>query len=689
MTEIRRIFPAKKSFYYSLFIIAVALALLAPKSAVNVDEQLHYPHAKQVVNWYFTGGKDASCLDTPVTNLKYYGQSVDNFTALFNRVFQIENEFLVRHFTGAAFFWLLLLFSGLLAKNITGSWNVATAVVFSLVFMPRLAGQAFGNLKDIPFTAGYTAGLLLIVNFLKEMPRPQWRTAILLGAAIAFTVSVRAGGFVLFAFLALSMFSVLVLKPSLFKQIFAEKTVFIRLLSQGVAILLIGYFGGLLFWPYALQQVITHPLESLRVMEHYKVGIRQIFEGEMFWSVGLPWYYLPKWLLMSTPLFVLSSFFLFLWFYVRSFFKEKTGERQFFEGFILFAFLFPVVYVMAIKSNLYSGVRQMLFTMPPLAILSVTGICKFLSFLKTRTIVRRYGFSALLFLLLIFTVKHQMETFPADYIYFNPLWGGNKKAWSNYEYDYYFHGIKQPADDLIELAGQREITVAMNCNLSNYFDNRPNINYVYTRFLERSSADWDYAIFGINYIHPYLLKNNLWQPANILKTYFHKGNPVAVLIERTDKTDFEGISEIKLGNLQKGIKLLESALEKEPENVWLFVNLLQAKLSSGDLSDFSKLLDEGKKIHPRYEPLCLLEADYLYRQGDFDKSYGKLRELLEINPRYLPAEPLLKKLEEREKLYYNFKNKRDENTEKSFGNPGCLGFEFSLYRFCTGSGNLY
>ena len=78
MNNVIHIITARNAFVASLVFAAVLLAFLAPRAAVNVDEQLHYPHAKKVVNWYFTGGADKSCLDTPVTNLKYYGQSVDN-----------------------------------------------------------------------------------------------------------------------------------------------------------------------------------------------------------------------------------------------------------------------------------------------------------------------------------------------------------------------------------------------------------------------------------------------------------------------------------------------------------------------------------------------------------------------------------------------------------------------------------
>jgi len=195
------IITAKNAFWVLMLLLAIILAFLAPRAAVNVDEQLHYPHAKKVVNWYFTFGADKSCLNTPKTNLKHYGQSVDNFTALVNRIFKIENEFLTRHYTGALFFWLLLFFSGIIAQKISRSWLIAVFTVLALVFMPRLAGQAFGNLKDIPFATGYMAGLYLIIRFLNELPRPTWKTTILLGLAVAFTVSVRAGGFILFAYL--------------------------------------------------------------------------------------------------------------------------------------------------------------------------------------------------------------------------------------------------------------------------------------------------------------------------------------------------------------------------------------------------------------------------------------------------------------------------------------------------------
>jgi hypothetical protein len=427
MNKTAGIITAKNAFVALLLLSGLFLAFLAPKAAVNVDEQLHYPHAKKVVNWYFTCGKDTSCLDTPVTNLKYYGQSVDNVTAL-QPVVSFENEFMVRHFTGALFFWLLLLFSGLIAFQLSGTYLVSIITVLSLLLMPRLFGHAFGNLKDIPFAAGYAAGIYFIIRFLSEMPLPRWSTAIWLSLAIAFTCSVRVGGLILFAYLGLFGIIYLVLKPFELKQIFSTRPFFVRLLGQVTVIAVVGYFAGLLFWPFALQNVIRNPIGSLGVMEHYKVSIRQVFEGNLLWSTQLPWYYLPKWLLKSTPEFIILGSLLYIFFAVRKMktTKAKNTTRFLTEAIIVFSFLFPAFYVIIIGANLYSGVRQMIFILPLLAILASTGFYQWI----------QSGFSkiikipvAIFFIgLMVFPLKHQAATFPADYIYFTTSGGRKPKS---------------------------------------------------------------------------------------------------------------------------------------------------------------------------------------------------------------------------------------------------------------------
>ncbi len=642
MNKLSNILTARNAFVSSLIFAALILVFLAPKSAVNVDEQLHYPHAKKVVNWYFTGGEDDSCLNTPITNLKYYGQSVDNITALINRVFNIENEFLTRHFAGAIFFWLILFFAGLISFQLSNSYWVSALTVFSVLAMPRLFGHAFGNLKDIPFAAGYLAAIYFILRLVKQLPKISWSTAILLGLAIAFTNSVRIGGLILFAYTGLAIVSYLILKPFLLKQIFSTKLCLVRLLGQGLVILLIGYFAGLLFWPFALQNIFVNPLESLQVMEHYKVSIRQVFNGQWLWSTQLTWYYLPKWLFISTPEFIYYGFSVFLILFFRNFLKQ-SGKQLFYELFLLFTLFFPLVYVIVIQANLYSGVRQMLFVIPLLAIFASIGIARLTSVFKRPAL--KVVPAIFYFFLMILPIQHQAATFPADYIYFNSISGGNKKAWSNMEYDYYFHGLKIPAEQLIEKIGEEKVIVACNCNLSNYFERHDNIEYRYTRYLERSSLDWDFGLFGVNYLHPELLKNGKWKSNQIVKTYYHKRNPVAVLLKRDNKNDFTGIKNLKNGDFEVGKILLEEEIKADKNNVWLFVELAKNSLIRKDFESFNRYLQRGREIYPKYEPFYFLEAQALYDKKNFRGAKKVLNELTEINPRYGVAASLLKEVD--------------------------------------------
>lgn len=644
MNKMVNILTARNVFYASLLLVAVLLAFLAPKAAVNVDEQLHYPHAKRVVNWYFTGGEDTSCLKTPVTNLKYYGQSVDNFTALVNRLFDIEDEFLTRHFIGAIFFWILLLLSGKLAYKLSRNYWVSVITIFSIVLMPRLFGQAFGNLKDIPFAVGYIAGIYMIIRFTEELPKPKWSTALLLGAAIAFTCSVRIGGLILFAYLGLAVIAYLILKPFLLKHIVSTKLCLVRLLGQGIVVLFIGYFAGLLFWPFALRDVFQNPLDSLSMMEHYKVSIRQVFDGELVWSTQLPWHYLLKWLAISTPEFIVLGMLLFLIFISKKILNNNNGQL-FFELFVLFALCFPIVYVIIIDSNLYSGVRQMLFVLPIMAVLSSIGIREIHKAVLKKGI--KLPVIGAFVLMMIFPLKHQAATFPADYIYFNEISGGNKRAWAKYEYDYYFHAIKKSSEYLIELIGDEEAIVVSNCSLENYFEKESNIDYRYARYLERSSVDWDYGMFGINYIHPYQLNNESWQSTQAIKTFYHRGNPIAVLLKRSDKNDLKGIDELKSGNLEKGEQLIKQALQTDSNNLWLFVHLLKNCFEKNDFNEFETLLNRAFEIHPYYEPLHLLKAQKLFDDKKYNEALQALEKLIEINPRYGNAAPLLKAVKEK------------------------------------------
>ena len=98
------------------------------------------------------------------------------------------------------------------------------------------------------------------------------------------------------------------------------------------------------------------------------------------------------------------------------------------------------------------------------------------------------------------------------------------------------------------------------------------------------------------------------------------------------------------------MELLESAIKMDPNNVWLYVHLAEARYDTGDTEGFELATKRAKEIHPFFEPLILMEARVLFENEEYDQSLAKIYELFEINPRYQPASSLFTTLMNRRKI---------------------------------------
>jgi len=628
----------RKYFFLVASALFIILFFMAVGAAVNIDEGLHNGQARKVVNWFLTLGADRSCFDTPTSNLKYYGQSPDNIAAFINRIFSIENESLTRHITGFVFASLLILVTGLLAYRVTRKYFAGIAAMALLFFTPPVMGQAFGNLKDIPFAFGYTWSLLVMARLFSELPVIRWKTILTLAFAFAFTNSVRIGGLVLFPYLGLFLLAWLLLNYKEQNKILKQPDFWKKLVTKGIIIVAIGYFAGLVFWPYGLENPLKNPAEALSVMEHYKISIRQIFEGNVSWSTDLPWYYLPKWLLISVPEVVWLGLILFIALVLPG--LKKGSGTTFFFAIVGFALVFPVVYVIAIKSNLYSGWRQMYFIYPSLLVLSAAGITRLFEKLKGKSF-----FAGIVVFagLLAMPALHILKTYPSEYIYFNSFAGFNKKAWSNYEYDYYWHDMKKAANWLQNETGNsgKQITVASNFDLSPYFYGNKNIQFRYVHFYDKISTDWDYAILGNNYVHPYQLKKNNWQPANVVETFYHKGNPTIIVLKGQDKNARLGYKAFQQENYREAAEKLGKAAENDKNDLNLLTSLGESYLALGDFEKSLTVSGNGLEINPFYEPLKLIQAKIAIKQENYREGLCVLESIVKENPRYYKVVPYL------------------------------------------------
>jgi hypothetical protein len=623
----------RRTFLILCLIPFILLPLLSLNSGISGDEPVHYEQAEHVYDYFASGGKDQSAINTPITFLKYYGQSIDNFSFLVNKIFGFSEPYLTRHVINALAGALTILFAALLAMEIAGYGAGILAIIF-LMLSPVFLGHSYNNLKDIPFALGYIAAVYFLYKFMKRLPRFHIGYLAGIAAGTGFAISVRIGGLVIVPIVLL--FSVLqawIIRPKESKAfwVFALKLSLYLFITITIALIL-----GIINWPYGLQNPIRHSLESLNQMTHYIVSIRQLFEGKLYWSEYLPWYYAPKYFLIVTPAIILVGLPL-CWPLLR-----KNGILIF--TLLIFCAFFPLLWVILVNSNLYGNIRHLLFIYPVLVVLSAGGWS--LVHQNIKKSLFRWAIPLFLAVGLWGPFVHIIRNHPVEYVYFSRLSGGIENAYHQYETDYYFHSLGPASEwlkeQILAKPGGDTLIIASNFPVEPFFQKRvPGIRTVYTTWYDRGRYDWDYGLFTNAYLGPSGLKGKLVQPDQVVHTIRVEGYPMCLVLNRKDKRDLEGYNRFASGEFQESARILESVTNDDPgnETAWLYLGWGLRKTKDFGRSEVAA--KQLLRIHPGSEQAReLLIWNYLDTK-QFNLAYQNSNELYLLNPKYAPAAVLL------------------------------------------------
>ncbi len=648
----------KNVWFWTFSIIAIALFFIIPLLSLNSgntgdEDGFQIPQGKNVLNYYRTGGEDTTCLS--FENLKYYGSSFDVITGFFNDFFQIDNINISRHIFNSLFGWLTIFFVGLIGYFI-GGWRAGVFSMLLLFLSPRFLGHSFNNPKDIPFAAAITGAIYFMLIFFKQFPKVKWWTFLLLIVSIAFSISIRVGGLILFGYFGL--FGLLFLikiardkkKELLLSQtnskyknaiklsdFLPSKTIF-RLLIYGLIVCLIGYFAGLILWPFALKSPINNTLEAFDAMSKFAISLRQLFEGEMQWSDVLPWYYTPKYILMTIPIAVIIGML------VYPFIGGWKKENRFTTFMIYFAFIFPVFWIVYSNANVYGGWRHAIFAYPPMVVAAGLGFNALIDLVKNK--YGKIALTILPFLLLITPLMHIIRNHPYEYVYFNELAGGVKKAYGNYELDYYYHSTREASEWVLANAKKsgletgKKIKVATWHSASvNYFFRKDTADYqvVFSRWYERGNSDWDYAIFTVTGIMPEQIKSTHFPPSNTVHTINVDGKPICIILKRTDKSDFEGFKLKEAKKTAEAVPYFKKALKVDPYNEAALMNLIECYFLLGFPDSAKTLIDHSLAFLPSYEPANYFNAHYYISKGNPDEALKCCKKIIKDNFKFPAA----------------------------------------------------
>jgi tetratricopeptide (TPR) repeat protein len=623
----------KYLFFASSGLIFILMLLTCRDAGITCDEVLHCDHSVCVYNYFATKGHDQSALNTPVTQLKYYGQSYDNLVTMLTKWFKIEDIYGFRHIMSSLAGWLTITVTALFAVWLSG-YRTGILVILLFAVSPTFLGHSQNNLKDIPFALGYISGIYYILKFSASGNKPSLRVAIALTACIAFSISIRAGGLILICYLFFFWFLHLFLTYIKSRQAdFRE--IRIRLLWIA-AITVVSWGLSIILWPYALQNPVRNVLESYRVMAHFPSTFRQIFEGKVEWSDFMPWYYLLKSMAITIPLLVIAGFFLFFVF-IKKVIRDGSSVKYF---LILFTIFFPVIFVLYEKSNLYSSWRQFLFLYPAIVLIAATGFNHLFDYLiKVRFSV--LGIAMIIALLSVHPVRFMAANHRYSYIYYNQLAGGLRGAYGNYETDYYYvsqtEASKWLLDYLKDKKGTDVVKIKATYSVNWLFRNYSEAETGYFRYEERSMEDWDYAIVVNRYISPFQLKNKIWPPDNAIHIVYADKVPLCAVLKRKSKEDLNGYIAIKEDRTDDAIKYLEKALQEDDSDEMIYYNYATALYAGGQIQKADLMLKKSLELRPDFELALMYLGNIARTQNKTDEAINCYEKVVKADRKYLEA----------------------------------------------------
>lgn len=622
----------KHIFWSSSAVLLLVMLFMSRDAGISCDEVLHYDHSVSVYNYFASHGEDKSALNTPVTYLKYYGQSYDNFVTIISEWFNIDDVYSFRNVMSTLAGWITIIITSLFAIWLTGyRAGILTLILFAV--SPTFLGHSQNNLKDIPFALGYIASTYFTLKLLLSGRKIPGIVIVQLTAAIAFALSIRAGGLLmicyLFLFFFVYFFSVFIKDR---KLDFAEIRIKMFWIT-GISVA--AYLLSILLWPYALQNPLKNVFESYRVMAHYPLTFRQIFEGRVEWSDFMPWYYISKSMAITIPFLVLTGLALFVVF-CRAIIRQGKS-LQF--SLIVFTVLFPLIFVIYEKSNLYSSWRQFLFLYPPIVLLAATGFHYYFEKAKTKYLF--WGAIVLIGALSIHPLKFMIKNHPYYYLYYNQFVGGLKGAFSEYETDYYYVSQTEASDWLISYLRDKKIKgpvkVKATYSVKWQFRNSPDVESSYFRNEERSLTDWDYAIVVNRYISPYQLDNKIWPPDNAIHVLYKDEVPICAVLERKSKEDYLGYKALSEGRHKDAVNFYNNVISVDSDDEMIFYNFAAALYNDGQFLKADSVLKKGLELNPDFEPILMYLGNIARVSSRNEEAIGYYEKVIKANRKYFEA----------------------------------------------------
>lgn len=535
----------QRLFYVLIALYGVIVLMTFSQYGITTDEPLHVMYGEHIAQWYGSLFRDHTVFTA--SNLWIYGGFFDSVVYVLKHLVPMD-VYELRHvlcgLVGVMGIWGAYRIGALL-----GGPRAGFLAALFLILTPRYYGHVFNNTKDIPFAVGYLWSLYYVIRALGMLPNLSREVIWKLGIVLGLTFGIRSSAALLVCYLGLFM-------GLRYVQIwrFEKADVLQDWRSQLVRLLALGalvYVTVFPFFPYMHLHPITGLWESLTAFSKFPEVHYNFFEGRYIASNALPWHYIPQWLLMTVPEFVMMGFVVGCVCVVATWRGDGIRSVRFLQvSVLIFAGVFPIVFGMISHTPLLNGIRHLTFVIPPLVVVSALGVSEFVRLVKVMWFVRGVGIvmaGAVLAVGFDMVMMH-----PNQYVYFNRVFGGGlAEAATKYDTDYWNHTYKQ---------GVRWLEV----HHKDAEDKKPVVGSLYKNVAYMlNDSQFDFTLSNLHHADFYL--GNAWfdahraVPGEVLHTIDVQGVPLLYVI----RPDVSQISDPFFDQAPLTYDLLGDALRAE------------------------------------------------------------------------------------------------------------------------------
>lgn len=376
----------------------------------------------------------------------YYGQAAVFPTVVLEALkgFSLDSSTVVRirhYWNFFTYFTALCCFSVMLS-HLTGEPRLAAVWLLLQILLPRIFGDIFYNDRDLMLMSWM---MIFLSAFYLFMRQPGWLSSLAVAAAFAVAVNTRIFALTLLVF---PFFYLLFSSRRKYLLLFVPAAVLFSLLLSPAA-----WDDPLHFLPEAFRHFSTQQ-RALDTNNEAEL----LFFGKLYNETNLPWYYIPMYITVTTPLPTLLSALAGFFSVVRMWTFGKLHNTQIERKLIGAGMLIILIAVPAVgilfRLTFYNGWRHFYFLYLPITWLALEGF-RFIWHFRSRAI--RAAEIAVLCISFILSAAWIIKAHPYQSIYLSPLF---RERWiGKLDRDYWILSTTECMNYLLENVPDKPLNV--------------------------------------------------------------------------------------------------------------------------------------------------------------------------------------------------------------------------------------